>query len=383
MNMPSRLLALASLLLLSGCELAGAAADNATQEQIAALTAQIESLQAQLDENSASLATIEETTLVALNASVVELNTSVADNSAQIVVNADATAQTSTSQGVLASWLGYSEDGSEPETGFLAQLSNSIVGLEADLENATSATSQNGSHLGTVALDISALQLDLTGLTSTVATLNSSLGALDTSVVNLGSTMTTMDTTMGMMQGTLGTLDTELEALDTLATPLFDYVSVDASSDEIYFVGANINIHSGSGETSDGGSPTGLGNLVIGYNEDATDVAASYPISDKSGSHNLVVGMGHSYTSTGGFVSGKVNRITGPDSAILGGRENEISGASGAISGGRDNEISGGHYGVIAGGDGNEISGGSYGVVAGGTDQTIDSGVNANLNASL
>ena len=37
-------------------------------------------------------------------------------------------------------------------------------------------------------------------------------------------------------------------------------------------------------------SPRGLGNLVIGYNEDSGD-------DDRSGSHNLIVGGYHSYSS--------------------------------------------------------------------------------------
>jgi hypothetical protein len=78
----------------------------------------------------------------------------------------------------------------------------------------------------------------------------------------------------------------------------------------------NVHIRSGSNATDDGGTPTGLGNLVIGYNEES--VLAEVP-TERSGAHNLVVGPGHQYTSTGGFVAGFENKITGTSASVSGG----------------------------------------------------------------
>jgi hypothetical protein len=57
-------------------------------------------------------------------------------------------------------------------------------------------------------------------------------------------------------------------------------VSVDPNSEDgvngpnIIFKGANIHIV-GSGTTNDNGNPTGLGNLIIGYDEDPTSVGGN------------------------------------------------------------------------------------------------------------
>ena len=51
--------------------------------------------------------------------------------------------------------------------------------------------------------------------------------------------------------------------------------------------GANVQIVDGTGDT--GGTPNGLGNLIVGYNASSGDT--------RTGSHNLVVGDLHTYTS--------------------------------------------------------------------------------------
>jgi hypothetical protein len=94
---------------------------------------------------------------------------------------------------------------------------------------------------------------------------------------------------------------------------LGQFVNVDFSLEKgvrapnIIFSGANIHIESGSGATDDHGSPTGLGNLIIGYDEDPInsligDSSDGLPImqgpggptplntGDRGGSHNLVIG---------------------------------------------------------------------------------------------
>src|SRR5690606_35194649 len=60
------------------------------------------------------------------------------------------------------------------------------------------------------------------------------------------------------------------------------------------FEGCNVQIVNGVGATD---STNALGNLIIGYNENQSGYA-------RNGSHNLVVGRDHGYTSYGGFVAG-------------------------------------------------------------------------------
>ena len=59
--------------------------------------------------------------------------------------------------------------------------------------------------------------------------------------------------------------------------------------------GVNVRIVDGSGTTD--GTPTGLGNLIVGYNElRGSD-------DDRTGSHNMVAGTEHNYTRVGGLVT--------------------------------------------------------------------------------
>lgn len=137
--------------------------------------------------------------------------------------------------------------------------------------------------------------------------------------------------------------------------------------------GANLQILNGTGET---GMKNGLGNLIIGYNEPGA--AAS----DRSGSHNFVVGPRHQYSSFGGAVIGADNTISGEYATVTAGSGNTASGrfstvsasfsntASGeyaAVSGGCEHTASG-TYATVSGGQRNTASG-QWGTVSGGLDR--------------
>jgi len=92
---------------------------------------------------------------------------------------------------------------------------------------------------------------------------------------------------------------------------------VDTASDRVVFSGANVYVQSGSGSTNDGCSLTGLGNLIVGYDGSSGDT--------KSGSHNLVVGTDHSYTSYAGAVFGFDNTISAAYATVTGGYSNTTS----------------------------------------------------------
>jgi hypothetical protein len=137
--------------------------------------------------------------------------------------------------------------------------------------------------------------------------------------------------------------------------------------------GANVHVRSGSGETGDGcddsasGSPqceslTGLGNLIVGYNEYLVVRGQSQPI--RTGSHNLVVGKWHSYSSLAGFVVGRNNTVSRAYSSVSGGSLNQAIGFGSSVSGGRGNVASGiqssvsGGLGNFASGNDSSVSGG-------------------------
>lgn len=88
--------------------------------------------------------------------------------------------------------------------------------------------------------------------------------------------------------------------------------------------GLNVQVVNGLGATE---TVNGAGNLIVGYNQ-------GDPWNECSGSHNLVVGWAHSYTSCGGVVFGFENRITEREATVLGGHTNLAAGEFSTISGG-------------------------------------------------
>jgi hypothetical protein len=120
----------------------------------------------------------------------------------------------------------------------------------------------------------------------------------------------------------------------------------------VVFSGANVYIQSGSGYTDDNtsgwygdgsGTLTGLGNLIIGYN---AELDGSF---ERTGSHNLVVGDDHSWTSYGGLVVGYQNTIAAAYASVSGGYYNTANGYYSSISGGNENTASG-DYSSVSGG---------------------------------
>jgi len=150
--------------------------------------------------------------------------------------------------------------------------------------------------------------------------------------------------------------------LEAYVGDLEEVLTVDLADDAVTFTGVNLFLQNGAGRTD---SNNGLGNLIVGYDEDDGD-------DEKFGSHNLVVGADHTYSSYGGLVIGLDNAITGEYAAVSGGFHNIASGAHSAVSGGALGEASGQHAAVsggqanLASGQGASIVGGNASVASGG-----------------
>src|SRR5205823_3933580 len=92
---------------------------------------------------------------------------------------------------------------------------------------------------------------------------------------------------------------------------LAQYVYVDQTTinglvgPHVIFHDANVHVRNGNAETYS--NANGLGNLVVGYNANTDAANHVLPAGHRVGSHNLIVGDGHSYLSSGGFVAGFVN----------------------------------------------------------------------------
>ncbi len=196
----------------------------------------------------------------------------------------------------------------------------------------------------------------------------------------------------GPPAGLLAELQAQIDALQTRVETLEDLTQFQIvvpgeinglAGPHLIFEGVNLHIESGSGSTDDGGSPSGLGNLVVGYNEVPFGGLVA---GDRDGSHNIVLGPEHKYLSTGGFVAGERNTISGLSASVSGGQLNTASALFSSVSGGSANTASGtrssvsggtgntasGFFSSVSGGDGN-TAGGARSSVTGGAFRTAPS----------
>jgi hypothetical protein len=143
--------------------------------------------------------------------------------------------------------------------------------------------------------------------------------------------------------GVAGQLERRLEVEQPL-TDLLAYLTVDTQTHDIYLTGANLNVR----KRADTNQADGLGNLIVGYNFG--------PAEHKTGSHNLVVGPSHTYTSLWGIVAGYDHAITAPRAAAIGGNGSTVEGAGAVSVGGRDATVTGDDA-VVLGGSQNTATG--------------------------
>jgi hypothetical protein len=165
------------------------------------------------------------------------------------------------------------------------------------------------------------------------------LDILESAVAELQATVIAQQGEIIILQGSMAAAEGAIITLQTNpVSELNPYISVvsgvlnGVNGPHILFEGANVHVRSGFGLTTD--TSTGLGNLVVGYNE---DFDVSFP---RTGSHNLVLGNRNGFSSYGGLVAGEINWISGPWATITGGQWNEARGNHSSISGGGDNVTS-------------------------------------------
>ena len=189
------------------------------------------------------------------------------------------------------------------------------------------------SVLTTLQAEIDALKVQVSQLTVTnnqVTVANTSLqAALRAAQANISALQVSVKT---------------FEAKSASGVPnLEKYVTIDTNpingvvGPHILITGANVHVRSGSGFTDDNisgsGTLTGLGNLIVGYNEHSTGL--------RTGSHNLVGGSLNSFNSVGGMVFGLRNTLSGEYAAIVSGDTNTASGMNASVLGGYGNMASG------------------------------------------
>jgi len=117
------------------------------------------------------------------------------------------------------------------------------------------------------------------------------------------------------------------------------YVTVNGS--DMRISAANLHVENGSGSTS--GKVNGLGNIIIGYAEPRAGVNI------RTGSHNLIIGDKHNYSSYAGLVAGYHNAISAPYANVCGGTNNTAEGQYTSVTGGRNNTAKGENSSVSGG----------------------------------
>jgi FtsZ-binding cell division protein ZapB len=221
--------------------------------------------------------------------------------------------------------------------------------------------------------EIESLRSTVSALQGQVSALQNDNTTLQNEITNLRTSNTTLQNQINSLQTASSTLQSQLAAVQSNhALALGPFVSVDPNPEigvagpNIIFSGANIHIISGLGSTNDNGNPSGLGNLIIGYDEDPALVNFPLATGDRGGSHNLVIGRWNRFTQSafGGLVAGELNTIRSEATSVSGGLSNIASGFDASVSGGQSNIANGGQS-SISGGQSNIASGGQSSVSAG------------------
>jgi len=204
----------------------------------------------------------------------------------------------------------------------------------------------------------------------------------------------------GCTPGPRPTTQAKADALKELVNAIEFHHSVPT----VVFKGVNVQLVSGAGATD--AAPNGSGNLIVGYDETyarclADDTACTsdgdcplnscnggvctaFPApcssdddcvrnlctSAKTGSHNVIVGPGHSYRSVGGIIGGARNASTAPFASVIGGENNSAMGWFSSVSGGHDNKAVGPDSSV-AGGTRNTARGNTSSITGGSSNTAV------------
>jgi hypothetical protein len=191
---------------------------------------------------------------------------------------------------------------------------------------------------------VTRLQADVAALKNQNTTaLQTALSAAQADILSLRTRLATAEGRLGTVETSLGTYDTRLTSVEKSSVPdLPKYLSI--KTDAIYgvtgphviFTGVNVHVRNGStSETT--ASANGLGNLIVGYNEED-------PSMQRTGSHNLVGGSQNGFTSYGGLVFGTKNQITGTYAAVVGGAANTAAATGTSILGNTQKSLMGNYF---------------------------------------
>ena len=229
------------------------------------------------------------------------------------------------------------------------------------------------------------------GSAAVAAEVNGNFNAVQTAVNDNDARVAALEAANEQLQAQLNLLSGFINELQTYVS-----VGVDGQGQpSIFFSGANVHINNGASWSA----INGLGNLVVGYDgvradtvephcsvnahDNQMDCEAAlggvWAVNHKTGSHNIVLGMEHNYSSREGLLAGFRNSTTAQSASVTGGSGNlagrfnaSILGGTSNVASGPSSTVSGGYLNVaattgssVSGGRDNGASG-SYATVSGG-----------------
>ena len=227
---------------------------------------------------------------------------------------------------------------------------NSILSRLDNLETQNTALTNQVSSLQS---DVNTLQTQNTALTNQVnalqskldliaVTQNVNLDDLETSVANNTANIATnthdLNDSNGRLQYFVNVLNARIDPIETKTADMsiVNLTYEGTSYKTVRFSHVNVQIVNGTGATDRAENGMllgeGLGNLIIGYNEEANNTQTNPSL--RTGYHNLIIGKTNNYTSYGGAVFGEFNRITKKFATVTGGYDNIASKPYSSISGG-------------------------------------------------
>ncbi len=222
--------------------------------------------------------------------------------------------------------------------------------------------------------NFNALATEVNDNDSRITTNSNDLATLQATVSALQNTITSLQADLTTANNTIASLQSDLASVQANSVLDLDGMLVYAEGTNgipiARFTGVNVQVVNGADQTT----VNGRGNLIVGYDEeylrpsdfcsdgaynnqtDCVNNGAYWTNTFKSGSHNIVVGSGHSYSQYGGVVFGYRNVINRRYAVVSGGRYNTASGGYSSVSGGSSNTASGTDSSV-SGGGGREATG--------------------------
>lgn len=250
----------------------------------------------------------------------------------------------------------------EELSGQIAEVTTTVSEQTGTFDDVVESLSNHQERISLVELAQDAAVVAVEGLQADVELLTGSVAANGDKLVELEESIQDNTDDIGTLSGTLDGIQTSLDGLTSTVTGHTDKlqcVSSSTNASSFIFEGCNVHVRNTGGATS---ATDGLGNIIIGYNEECTGCG-------RAGSHNLIMGVQNNYKSYGGLVGGMLNSIEQPFGAILTGSENKATGTYGAVISGSKNTAKG-EASVVLGGKTNSALGSSSSIVGGETGTT-------------